>query len=84
MFFIWYFVAFKPSFKKHPLESETYAAEHGNVTIKCNPEAAPKPQFVWKKDFNVIGNFVVKKLIFFIFKLYYFRLWWPQKDFGKR
>lgn len=50
-----YIAAFKPSFKKTPLESETYAAEGGNVTIKCNPEAAPRPKFVWKKDGNVIG-----------------------------
>lgn len=49
-------LAFKPSFKKHPLEPETYAAENGNVTIKCNPEAAPKPKFVWKKNGNVIGS----------------------------
>jgi hypothetical protein len=50
-------LAFKPTFKKHPLESETYAAEQGDVTIKCNPEAAPRPRFVWKKDGNVIGKF---------------------------
>lgn len=25
------------------------------MTIKCNPEAAPRPKFVWKKDGNVIG-----------------------------
>ncbi|XP_046406914.1 contactin isoform X2 [Ischnura elegans] len=48
-------LSLKPSFKKRPLELETYAAEHGNVTIKCNPEAAPRPKFVWKKDGNVIG-----------------------------
>lgn len=49
-------LAFKPSFKKHPLEPETYAAENGNVTIKCNPEAAPKPKYVWKKNGNVLGS----------------------------
>ncbi|RZB39944.1 contactin [Asbolus verrucosus] len=49
-------LAFKPTFKKRPLESETYAAEQGEVVIKCNPEAAPKPRFVWKKDGNVIGS----------------------------
>ncbi|KAF7270213.1 hypothetical protein GWI33_016823 [Rhynchophorus ferrugineus] len=49
-------LAFKPSFKKRPLESETYAAEGGNVTIICNPEAAPKPKFVWKKDGIEIGS----------------------------
>lgn len=49
-------LAFKPSFKKHPLEPETYAAENGNVTIRCNPEAAPKPKYVWKKNGNVLGS----------------------------
>lgn len=53
--FIHLISAFKPSFKKHPVESETYAAEQRNVTLKCNPEAAPKPKFVWKKDDNFIG-----------------------------
>ena len=55
-------LALKPSFKKRPLEIETYAAEGGNTSIICNPEAAPRPKFVWKKDENVIG----KKINFFI------------------
>lgn len=38
------------------MESESYAAEGSNVTIICNPEAAPMPKFVWKKDGNVIGD----------------------------
>lgn len=49
-------LAFRPTFKKHPLEAETYAADGGSVTIKCNPEAAPRPRFVWKKDGNVLGE----------------------------
>ncbi|XP_060516307.1 contactin [Cylas formicarius] len=49
-------LAFSPSFKKNPLESETYAAENGNITIKCNPEAAPRPRFVWRKDGIEIGS----------------------------
>ncbi|GBP54321.1 Contactin [Eumeta japonica] len=48
-------LSLKPSFKKKPLESETYGSEGGNITIKCNPEAAPKPTFTWKKDNIVIG-----------------------------
>ncbi|XP_063219696.1 contactin isoform X2 [Bacillus rossius redtenbacheri] len=48
-------LSLKPSFKKHPLEAETYAAEGGNITLFCNPEAAPRPKFIWKKDGNVIG-----------------------------
>ncbi|KYN31788.1 Contactin [Trachymyrmex septentrionalis] len=49
-------LSLKPSFKKRPMESETYAAEGGNVTIVCNPEAAPRPKFIWKKDGNIIGS----------------------------
>lgn len=48
-------LSLKPSFKKRPLESETYGSEGGNVTLRCNPEAAPKPSFTWKKDNIVIG-----------------------------
>jgi len=48
--------ALKPSFKKTPLEAETYAAEGGNVTIFCNPEAAPKPKFFWKKNNALLGK----------------------------
>lgn len=48
-------LSMKPSFKKHPLESEIYAVVSGNTTIVCNPEAAPRPKFQWKKDGNVIG-----------------------------
>ena len=51
-------LSFPPSFKKHPLEPETYAANQGNVTIICNPEAAPKPKFIWKKDGNIIGKYI--------------------------
>jgi Immunoglobulin domain len=49
------FAALKPSFAKRPLEQETYAHEGGNVTLKCNPEAAPIPKFTWKKETSVIG-----------------------------
>lgn len=49
-------LSLKPSFKKLPLESETYSAQGGNVTIVCKPEAAPRSSFVWKKDGNVIGS----------------------------
>ncbi|XP_039297800.1 contactin [Nilaparvata lugens] len=46
----------QPSFKKRPLEAETYAAEGGNITMICNPEAAPRPKFVWKKDDATLGS----------------------------
>lgn len=48
-------LSLKPTFKKKPLESETYGSEGGNVTIRCNPEAAPKPTYTWRKDGIVIG-----------------------------
>lgn len=48
-------IALAPSFKKKPVEPEIYGAEGKNVTIECNPEAAPKPKFTWKKDGNTIG-----------------------------
>ena len=40
-------LAFAPTFAKYPLEEKTFAAEGGNVTLKCNPEGAPVPEFVW-------------------------------------
>ena len=39
-----------PSFRKHPLELETYASEGGNVTIPCIPEAIPFPEFEWQRE----------------------------------
>ncbi|KAF4525298.1 hypothetical protein B566_EDAN014819 [Ephemera danica] len=56
-------LSLKPSFKKRPLEPETYAAEGGNVTILCNPEAAPRPKFVWKKDGSVIGSGGTRRIL---------------------
>ena len=53
---LWVCAALKPSFKKRPLEEETYAAEGGSVIVICSPEAAPRPKFVWKKDSVVIGK----------------------------
>lgn len=49
-------LSMKPSFKKKPLESEIYSIYNGNTTIVCEPEAAPRPKIVWKKDGNVIGS----------------------------
>ncbi|XP_066907076.1 contactin [Halyomorpha halys] len=53
----------RPTFRKHPLEPETYAGEGGNVTIKCDPEAAPRPKFKWIKDGNVIGSGGRRKIL---------------------
>jgi hypothetical protein len=48
-------LSMKPSFKKRPLETDIYAIYNGNTTIVCDPEAAPRPKFQWKKDGNMIG-----------------------------
>lgn len=42
-----------PSFRKHPMPKEMYAAEGGNITIPCVPEALPKPTFEWHKDCKI-------------------------------
>ena len=49
-------LAFAPTFAKHPLEEKTYAAEGGNVTLRCKPEGAPQPQFTWRKNGNKIAS----------------------------
>ncbi len=43
-------ISMAPSFRKHPLEIETYASEGGNVTIPCVPEAVPFPSFEWQRE----------------------------------
>lgn len=52
-----------PSFRKKPLEVEMYGAEGKNVTIVCNPEAAPRPNFEWRKDGLVVGNGGRRKIL---------------------
>ncbi|GFS41753.1 contactin [Trichonephila inaurata madagascariensis] len=43
-------ITMKPSFAKYPMNSELFAAEGGNITIPCRPEAAPFPEFTWKRN----------------------------------
>ncbi|XP_021356952.1 contactin-like isoform X1 [Mizuhopecten yessoensis] len=38
---------FPPTFNKSPLPSSMMGARLGNITIACNPEAAPYPMFTW-------------------------------------
>ncbi|XP_023243533.1 contactin-like [Centruroides sculpturatus] len=45
-----------PSFEKYPLETEMYAAEGGNFTIPCRPEAAPFPTFEWRRDNQILTS----------------------------
>lgn len=47
-------LTFPPSFLKYPVEKETFAAESGNVTIACRPEAAPTPTFQWVRNGQVL------------------------------
>lgn len=49
-------LSMKPSFKKRRMQAEVYAVYNGNTTLVCDPEAAPRPKFQWKKDGNVIGS----------------------------
>lgn len=55
-------LSMKPSFKKYPLEPEIYAISGGNTTIVCNPEAAPRPKYQWKKDGIAIGAGANRKI----------------------
>jgi len=45
-----------PSFIKRPLDERIYAAEQGNVTIHCEPEAAPLPNITWYHKGNRLGS----------------------------
>jgi len=45
-----------PTFNKHPLDQKTYAAETGNVTLSCKPEAAPRANITWYHEGNRIGS----------------------------
>ncbi|KAG1669618.1 Contactin [Nymphon striatum] len=49
-------LSFKPTFKKYPLDEEIYAVEGGNITIPCRPEGAPNPDYVWRRNGNIIGG----------------------------
>ena len=49
-------LSFAPTFAKNPVEEKTFAAEKGNVTLKCKPEGAPQPKFKWRKDGNLISS----------------------------
>ena len=41
---------FPPSFVKYPIQERIYGTERGDVTIICQPEAAPAAQKTWLKD----------------------------------
>ena len=45
-----------PSFKKKPLDPKVFAAFSGNVTVACEPEAAPRPNITWYHNGNRIAS----------------------------
>lgn len=47
--------AIKPSFARYPLPSTTSASQGGNLTIQCQPEAAPQPDITWLHNGQAIG-----------------------------
>jgi len=42
--------AFAPNFNKYPLPPNTYGTQGSNVTLMCQPEAAPTATIQWFKD----------------------------------
>lgn len=52
-----------PTFKKRPLEPEIYAAVRTNISISCQPEAAPTPEYEWWKDGLKLGRGKLSSLI---------------------
>ena len=42
--------AFAPTFRKFPLQPNTYATQRGNVTLICRPEAAPAALKQWFRN----------------------------------
>ncbi|XP_048236575.1 contactin-like [Haliotis rufescens] len=47
-------LSFAPIFSKQPV-TDKVASIGGNVTMICNPEAAPKPDFKWSRDGRDLG-----------------------------
>ena len=51
-------VSFPPTFAKSSTEKlrKVFVKERENVTIPCNPESAPDPEFVWRKNGDKIAS----------------------------
>ncbi|KAK6970962.1 contactin, partial [Biomphalaria glabrata] len=47
---------FAPSFTNRPVDSTKFGAQGGNVTIACNPEAAPRAEIKWLKNGEEVGR----------------------------
>jgi len=41
---------FAPTFRKYPLQPNLYGIIGGNITLLCQPEAAPQAEKEWFKD----------------------------------
>lgn len=50
------FLACAPTFIYNPVKNILLGAENGRVVIKCNPRAAPKPKFIWKRGSETLTN----------------------------
>ncbi|XP_041371563.1 contactin-like [Gigantopelta aegis] len=48
-------ISFPPTFIKRPVVSSQLATINGNATIICQPEAAPQPEILWRKDNRDLG-----------------------------
>ncbi|KAL3852170.1 hypothetical protein ACJMK2_015845 [Sinanodonta woodiana] len=49
-------LSIKPNFFKNPMTPTIIGAEGGNITILCQPEAAPFPVYTWKLNGNVLNT----------------------------
>lgn len=48
-------LSIKPSFARYPLPSTSAASQGGNLTLRCQPEAAPQPDITWLQNGQAIG-----------------------------
>jgi hypothetical protein len=46
---------FAPTFAKQPVDTSLLAAVGGNITVICNPEAAPEPEYHWLRNGADLG-----------------------------
>lgn len=46
---------FAPTFQKYGLQPNLYGILGGNITLMCQPEAAPDPEKEWLKDGNPLN-----------------------------
>lgn len=49
-------IACAPTFELNPVRRQLLGARDGRVVIECNPRAAPRPKFTWRKDKELLFN----------------------------